>query len=230
MHKGDQLSLLRPLQSYLEVCWTELKPRVSLWAAQSEHDFQTVKLHFYHHARISAGRNVDTGASIDPVYGREHFSRQMDAAVKSGLIENCEQFTIGLNGTPADLGFVESIVPAKVRTILHSEGSESLLPTMQLLQRELKDHPDAMIGFAHTKSITRPGNRLYQNWLGCVQRHVVEDWRRCVSDLKTGQFDAVGVHWTHNSPNDPNADRWGRNSLFPRSFLVGNSQVFVDAP
>jgi hypothetical protein len=184
---------------------------------------------FYFHARISAGRNVDTGVSIDPVYGREHFRRQMDAAVKSGLIENCEEFTIGLNGSPSDLGFVESIVPAKVRTILHPEGSESLLPTMQLLQRELKDHPDAVIGFAHTKSITRPGNRLYQNWLGCLQRHVVENWRECVRKLEEN-VDTASCHWTLNSPTDPNADRWGANPYWAGCFWWATAEYLMTLP
>jgi hypothetical protein len=184
---------------------------------------------FYFHARLSGGCNVDSKVSIDPAYGRQHFCRQMQAIISSGLAENCIVYVF-MNGSQEDYDFAKGLYQNHVSLIYHGPESESLLPSMSLLQKELPNHPDAIIGFAHTKGITQPENRLYQNWLACMMRHCVEDWRRCVSDLKTGEFDAVGVHWTHNSATDPNADRWGSNSFFAGVFWWATAKYLLTLP
>lgn len=170
---------------------------------------------------------MDSGAAIDPVYGRAQFREQIEAA--KDLMSSCDEFTIGLNGDEKDAEFAGQLLPRKSRLILHGPKSESLLPTMRLLQDELTSHKDWAIGFGHTKGITRPNDLLAKAWRDCMMSNVVIHWRRCVSRLEIG-FDAAGCHWLRNSPSDPNADRWGGNSFFAGVFWWGAEKYLSTLP
>lgn len=189
-----------------------------------------MKQEFFFHARISGGENVDSRVTINPEEGRRIFRQQMIAFDSSDLIRNCSKFVIGLNGSEEDREFVSRFIKDSMELVWHRDG-ESLLPTVALMQRRVKaGDPDTMIGFAHTKGVTQPHNQLYTNWRECMMENVVRRWRRCVTDLKSGNYDAVGVHWTHNSPQDQNAHDWGANSFFAGAFFWTTSMFLKTLP
>jgi len=183
---------------------------------------------FYFHARLSGGKNVDSGASINSAYGRQQFREQMASFTQTGLLQSCEQFLIGLNGCDEDAEFVSRFVQPNV-VVVHHGNCESLLPTMYHLQKLLPKYESMAIGFAHTKGITKPGDAMTTAWRDCMEKHVVHDWRKCVLDLQNG-YDAVGCHWLHNSPNDPNANRWGGNSFFGGVFWWSTHKYLATLP
>jgi hypothetical protein len=191
-----------------------------------------MNLIYYFHARISGGRNVDSGVSIDPAFGQNLFRRQMLMFHSNDLIQNCTRFVIGLNGDSKDKEFVERFIDSKwpIELVWHGPESESLLPTMGLLQRELKPGSNALIGFGHTKGVTQPGSSLYHNWRECMMDNTVTHWRRCVMDLMSGNYDAVGCHWTANSAQDQNAHDWGANSYFAGVFWWATSRYLLTLP
>ena len=163
-----------------------------------------MKLIFYFHCRISGGRNVDSGLSINPDSGKSQFLEQIGLAWKSGLVKACDSFQVRLNGSQNDFEWIQGNVPDGVDIVSNGEDAESLLPTMNDLRMhaQYNGREDFIFGFAHTKGITRPTDALHQSWRKCMDAHIIRDWKTCVDDLSTGQFDAVGCHWITNGKRD----------------------------
>lgn len=188
-----------------------------------------MKLAIFYHCRISGGHNVDSGASIDPVWGRNLLSMQMAAICNSGLYENANKMVIGLNWDEFDTEMALTEIPEGATLIVHGAKAESLLPTMVFMQKWARQHPDFYILFFHSKGATHPNDPFTTAWRNCMTRHLITDWRKCVADLDAG-YDAVGCHWLHNSPNDPNSNRWGSNSFFAGVFFWTTAKYLNTLP
>jgi hypothetical protein len=80
------------------------------------------------------------------------------------------------------------------------------------------------------KGVTHPNNPMIQKWAACLNHHTITNWRQNVADLESGQYDACGCHWTHNSPNDPNAGNWGENSYFAGGFFWATAKYLLTLP
>jgi hypothetical protein len=153
-----------------------------------------MKMAVFMHTRLSGGSNIDTGASVDPVWGRQLFVEQICALVTSGLAEAADEIYIGLNGNDRDMAFVSNEAPLKAKILQHGENAKSLLPTMQFLQSWLPGHEDWAVCFFHAKGACHPGDPLTAAWRRCMTHHLIDIWRKCVADLELG-FDTVGCHW-----------------------------------
>jgi hypothetical protein len=100
---------------------------------------------------------------------------------------------------------------------------------MRELQKWLPGHEEWLVCFFHSKGATHPRDPMNGAWRDCMMRHCVLNWRECVGDLVSG-YDAVGCHWLPNSPNDPNADRWGGNSFFGGVFWWSTAKYLLTLP
>jgi hypothetical protein len=190
-----------------------------------------MKTAFFYHVRLSGGHNVDSGASIDNRFGRAVFQNQFLLMESAGLLE-ADEFVACVNGPRPDFFEVARIFPHQPNlSVVHNgEDAESLLPTMQKLQEWLLFRKGWAVGLAHMKGVTHPGNPMIQKWADCLNYHTITNWRQNVADLESGQYDACGCHWTHNSPNDPNAARWGSNSYFAGGFWWATVDYLLTLP
>jgi hypothetical protein len=190
-----------------------------------------MRLAVFYHCRLSGGCNVDTGASIDPVFGMRLFQDQIKTVVDSGLYSASNEFVIGVNGNADCWTSINATVPSSDGQLVlyHGEKSQSLLPTMRFLQEWLPGHEDWAVCFFHSKGATHPNDPFNTAWRNCMMKHVITNWRACVADLEAG-CDAAGCHWLHNSPNDPNADRWGGNSFFGGVFWWATARYLLTLP
>jgi hypothetical protein len=170
-----------------------------------------IKLAVWYHGRISGGDFPEhPDAKVGPQWGRSLFVEQMQFMMAGRLYEHAQEIHIGLNGGKEDQEFVsEGIALKKFQFHFHGEKARSLIPTMRLLQKWLPGHEDWLVCFFHAKGATHAHDPLTTNWRNCMMEHVIWNWQQCVKDLESGDYDAVGVHWTENSPNDPNRARWG---------------------
>lgn len=185
------------------------------------------KIAIWFHTRISGGCNVDSGASIELGWGRRLFQKQIQACVDAQLYQNCNEFHIGVNSVDAD--FANEFSPDGVQ--IHKHGDvPSLLPTVSALQRWLPGHEDWLVLFFHSKGATHPNEKLANRWRDCMTHNLIFRWRRCVTDLSSGNYDAVGCHWTKNSPDDQNAHDWGANSYFAGVFWWATAAYLLTLP
>jgi hypothetical protein len=156
----------------------------------------------FYHARLSGGSNVDTGASVNPEFGKRLFKEQIKTVQDSGLFENCNEFYVGLNGTMLEGVWANEIVPRGTQLLMWLPPNESLLCTMRHLQAWLPGHEDWFVCFFHMKGATHPNDPLQNAWRACMTKHVITDWRKCVAALEVGR-DAVGCHWLNGRRDDP---------------------------
>lgn len=191
---------------------------------------------FFYHVRLSGGHNVDTGASIDPQRGFAVFVHQMRLMVDSGLVSGSDKFIICVNGSDDDFEGVTQFAYerraeiGKPFVIWNGPNAESLLPTLSKLQEWLPGHEGWAVGLAHMKGVTHPGNDMVKKWADCLNHHTITNWRQNVADLESGQYDACGCHWTHNSPHDQNAHDWGANSYFGGGFFWATADYLMTLP
>jgi len=153
-----------------------------------------MKLAVFYHCRISGGHS-QSGLSVNTDHAKNTVREQMALLVSSGLYDASNEIYVGVNGDDADLDFVAAHVPDGTKILHHRPPAESLLPTMNFMHEWAKAHPTWLVCFFHAKGATHPGDALIANWRRCLEHHVIERWDRCVADLESGQFDAVGVHW-----------------------------------
>ena len=173
---------------------------------------------------------MDSGASIDPAWGRKLFKEQMSALVQSGLYSAADETYIGLNGDGVDYAMADGLAPKGCKILNHGPDAASLLPTMQFLQGWLPGREDWLVFFHHGKGVTHPNDPMTTAWRACMTNHLITHWRNCVADLESGRFDMVGCHWLHNRPDDPNAARWGGNSYFGGGFWWSTAKYLLTLP
>lgn len=113
----------------------------------------------------------------------------------SGLLDEADEFHISLNGDDPDAQVARMFSPClKVNLIVHGPTANSLLRTVNALRLWSIEHKDWIVCFFHNKGVTHPGDAWNRVWRLCMERHVIKNWKRCVTDLESG-CDTVGAHW-----------------------------------
>lgn len=142
----------------------------------------------FYHVYMSGG---DPPANFDNAI--RIVSTQLDSLNASGMVEEAAHICIGVNGTPEDYLAVSSLAYEGVE-IYHNLNGTAELPTMKRMQDFCKTHPGWHVLYLHTKGVIHNGNPVFENWRLCMEKTVIWNWRRCITDLNRG-FDTVGAHW-----------------------------------
>lgn len=142
----------------------------------------------FYHIRINGG---NPPCSLDWTSAVMH--EQVKLLQSSGLADAASEITIGCGGNTIAAIVCESMAPRKAQVMLLGDA-QSELPTLALLRQWLPGHEDYCVCYFHAKGATHPQDPLPTAWRRCQDKHVIRNWRRCVSDLDSGA-DAVGCHW-----------------------------------
>jgi hypothetical protein len=110
-----------------------------------------------------------------------------------------------INGTAVDQRWLEDVA-GKLGVALSVETRSCEMqaferPAFRLLQRWVLDEgrkDDDAVLYWHTKGVGAPGDEHKRRWRELMERHVIDDWRECVSAL--GTHDVVGVNWREMRP------------------------------
>lgn len=120
---------------------------------------------------------------------------QMDMIRRNGLLDSCNHFSVGINGGNESLVYASMLFPSTAELHFHGLDSHNENSTLLNLEQWLPGHSGWNVLYFHSKGATWPyDNYMRSLWRGCMMRHVVSDWKKCVSDLESG-FDSVGCHW-----------------------------------
>ena len=149
-----------------------------------------MKLAIWYHSIFSGGTiPVDTG------YACEIMAEQMRALKVSGLLDEADEFHIGINGDAGDRDIARMLCPCHVaQFIIHGAGATTEIPTLNHLRKWLPGHEDWYVMYHHLKAVTHPGEELYTNWRRRLEKAVVWNWRDCVRQMDNG-VDSCGAHW-----------------------------------
>jgi hypothetical protein len=144
---------------------------------------------FYHSIFSGGTIPVDTG------YACEIMAEQMRALKVSGLLDEADEFHIGINGGPEDIDVAKLFVPCPVaKFTAHGIGATTEIPTLNCLRRWLSGHEDWYVLYHHLKGVTHPRQELFTAWRRRLEKAVVWNWRDCVKQLDNG-VDSCGAHW-----------------------------------
>jgi hypothetical protein len=181
----------------------------------------------FYHCRLSGGRNYlnygdPNRSAINPDYARAQFRDQMDVFVKSGLNKVRTHFFIGVNGPAEDVAFVRANCPPETTVIEHGDSAESLAPTVCSIQEFITRGAGWKVCFWHAKGVSHAHDPLNIAWRRCMERCVIWNWSRCVTDIG-GRFDSTGAHWLtpENHPGLVHSPFWGGMFFWAKSeFLM----------
>jgi hypothetical protein len=188
----------------------------------------------FYHCRVSGGHtdkdNIgqQVGGVINESWAKQLYTNQIQALVGSGLYENSNYMVIGLNGDEKDECFVRQTMLPGCTLVQHGPQSKSLCPTMRVLQDFLPGHEEWAVCFFHTKGALHPNDSATNLWRERLEKHVIWNWRTCVNDLESGQYDAVGSDWIKQPLNDPK--KWGRNDYFGGVFWWATAKFLLTLP
>jgi len=123
----------------------------------------------------------------------------MRALMISGLEDAASEIHIGVNGDESSEVHAAGLLPIKSKVVYHGAQCRNELRTLLMVEDWCKKNPgEANILYFHSKGCTHApdsdyGKNMSTPWRRRMMRHCVEDWRRCVMDLRV--FDTVGCHW-----------------------------------
>lgn len=139
---------------------------------------------------------------------------QMKELADSGLLDEAEEFHVGINGGPDSVDIAKLCIPPKAHFMVHGSEAKSETPTIVKLQEWAKSNPGWYVFYFHSKGASHVDAdylRFVSRWRNCMMKHLVGGWRHCVMDLEEG-FDSVGCHWmTNMSPPSDKDSIWGGN-------------------
>jgi hypothetical protein len=125
---------------------------------------------------------------------------QMQALRDSGLEDAASEIHVGINGTDITSGpHALGLLPQKAEIRFHGDQCRNELRTLLMIEDLCKTHEgEAYILSFHSKGASHPPDSDYAKlmstpWRNRMMFHLVQDWRRCVMDLRN--FEAVGCHW-----------------------------------
>ncbi len=149
---------------------------------------------------------------IDTEFACRILSSQMRALKDSGLLDEADEFHVGVNGGHDDAEIVRLLAPcSKVDIREHGPGSTTEIPTLKWLQDWLPGHRGWFVLYFHIKGVGHPNDEFHQHHRHVMEKAVVTNWRTCVKGLERG-YDAVGVNWV-----DPIT-----RPVLPGRFFAGN--------
>ena len=167
-----------------------------------------MKIAIWHHTILSGGtRPIETSSACGIL------DEQMRALDESGLLEEADEFHVGLNGDADDLAMARMFIPCPdAKFYVHSKAATTEIPTLNALRAWLPAHPDWVVLYHHMKGVTQPHNPLYTAWRHCMERHLVWNWKTCQNDINRG-MDSCGAHWLtpQQFPGMVSGPFWGGN-------------------
>lgn len=121
--------------------------------------------------------------------------RQMTELEKSGLLAAASHFCVGINGGDESRKIADKCLPGTAHKVFHGLQCKNENRTILELEKWLPFHDDWNVLYFHSKGATHSlDDPMAAAWRGCMMKHCVTNWRRCVQDLDSGH-DMVGVHW-----------------------------------
>jgi hypothetical protein len=174
----------------------------------------------FYHCILSGGT-----IPINTEFACQIMQEQMAALAQSGLLAAADEFHIGINGGEEDVEIVRLFVPAKAKIVMHGAGMTTEIPTLAYLRRWLPGHEDWKVLYFHLKSVTHPGEVLYERWRHCMERTVIWNWRGCVADLNNGT-EACGCHWL----TPERFPDYVKSPFFGGTFYWANARFFSTLP
>jgi hypothetical protein len=163
----------------------------------------------FYHTRLDGGE-----PPINTTYALELLCEQMNCLYAARLDVAASEIIVGVTASSWAALAARSALSDKAQLIVHPEGSKSELTTLSHLQRWLPGHEDWYVFYHHAKGVTKPPHGIDEAWRRCMTRHLVVDWRKCVSDLDAG-CDAVGCHWLLPEKHPGMAPLWATYKQFP---------------
>lgn len=148
-----------------------------------------MKICVWYHTRLFGGE-----PTINPDWSIPLMMEQMDMLNTTGLLSAAAQFVVSVNGGSDNQVAARGIAGNKATFIDNGANAKSLLRTMNEVRSWAIQHPDWALCFFHIKGVTHPGDTFYTAWRKCMEKWVIRNWARCVSDLRGG-CDTVGAHW-----------------------------------
>jgi hypothetical protein len=122
-------------------------------------------------------------------------AQQMGRLKYSGLNDARSELIVGVNGGSESKPFVDGLIPLDAKTTYHGLQCRNECRTLRLLEEWLPGHDDYYVLYFHSKGATKPpGDDFTGRWRECMMKHLIDNWRQCVSDLDAGH-EAVGCHW-----------------------------------
>lgn len=176
-----------------------------------------MNLAVFFHCLVFMGRPPKLALS-----GVEVIQEQMTVIEESGLLDTVNHLEIGINGGEESRVYASILFPKKAKITFHGLDSYNENSTIRLLEQWLPGHPGWAVLYAHSKGATWPYNDPFRSaWRNCMTNHCVWNWRRCVHDLETGYYDAVGCHFFRPPITPPSQHIFGGNVWWSKSdFLI----------
>ena len=144
---------------------------------------------------------------------------QMEALVKSGLMDAAGDIFIGCNGDEADEFAIRCLAPVRAVVFLNPNGATEI-PTLNSLQEWSSAHPSCHVFYHHMKGVTYSSHRIWADWRRCMERACVWNWRECVQCLEEG-YDSCGAHWlTQRKYSVVHSPIWGGNFWWATSQFI----------
>lgn len=118
---------------------------------------------------------------------------------ESGLEDAASEIYIGVNGGKESEVYAKQFLPEKAKVVYHGLQCRNENRTLLMMQEWCKNTTEeAACLYFHSKGASHKIGSPYEKtmstpWRKRMMLHCVEDWRRCVMDLRT--FEAVGAHW-----------------------------------
>lgn len=142
---------------------------------------------------------------------------QMRLMKSCGLLDAYDEFHIGINGGGESSLISKILFPEKAKVSFHGTHCKNELRTILLLEEWVKTRPDWNVLYFHSKGATHPiGHDRSIRWRNCMMKHLVTNWRKCVSDLDSGK-DSVGCHWAEPPKTPPGQFIWCGNFWWAKS-------------
>jgi len=161
----------------------------------------------WYHCILSGG-----SVPIDTEFACRILASQMRVLKDSGLLDEADEFHVGVNGNEEDAQVVRLLSPCdKVEIRAHGPKATTEIPTLKWLQDWLPEHPDWFVLYHHCKGVTKPHDEFTQHHRHVMEKAVITNWPTCVADLERG-YDAVGVNLVHPI----------KRPVLPGRFFAGN--------
>lgn len=147
-----------------------------------------MKIEVWYHCILSGPRVPNSD------YAVRLLQEQMIALRDSRLLDEADEFYIGINGGYSDALLASAMSPcARVQMLVNGPEAQTELATLARLQALLK--PGRAVFYHHIKGVQHPNDKVYDRWRTCMTDACVWNWRECHMLLDSGHYDTVGAHW-----------------------------------
>lgn len=128
-------------------------------------------------------------------------SEQMWQLGHSGLLEECGEMVVGINGGQESQDVASLLLPAKAARLFHGLESRSENATIIALHQWSRSHPGWNVLYLHAKGCSRPvgdayGQLVSEPWRRDMMQDLVTNWPVCVHELNSS--DIVCSRWLWN--------------------------------